>query len=200
MSSGFGPICITRGLGHAAVHALAADEEEQVRREAGDLLELLGDGIGAAVERMPRRGSSAKICRLANTGASSGSASRTASACAPSRQTSSPKISTGHCASPSRRAMASTVCGRAAAPGRSIWYCAASPICASSPSRMEQLGADGEVHGPRGRRGRLAQRADGGHGDRRRVRVHLVGAARVLGDRRAWTRPGSGPGNGASPR
>ena len=74
-----------------------------------------------------------KICRLANTGASSASASRTASACAPSRHTSSPNISTGHCASPSRLAIAATVCARAG-PGRSIWYFAPSPIVASSPS------------------------------------------------------------------
>ncbi len=37
--------------------------------------------------------------------------------------------------------------------------------------------------GPGGRRGGLAQRADGGHADGLGVRVHLVGAARFLGDR-----------------
>ena len=42
-------------LVHAAVHALAADEEDQVRREPGGLLEIFCHGIVAAVERMARR-------------------------------------------------------------------------------------------------------------------------------------------------
>ena len=63
------------------------------------------------------------------------------------------------------------------------------------PFAMEQLRADREVHGPRGRRGGLAQRADGGHADGRRIRVHLIGAARFLGDgahRLGLAQPGKG--------
>ena len=63
------------------------------------------------------------------------------------------------------------------------------------PFAMEQLRADREVDRPRGRRGGLAQRADGGHADGRRIRVHLIGAARFLGDgahRLGLAQPGKG--------
>ena len=86
---------------------------------------------------------------MANTGASSASASRTASTRARSRQTSSPNIRTGHFASPSFRAIASTVFARAG-PGRSIWYAAASPICASSPSRSKSSALIERYTGPVG--------------------------------------------------
>ena len=43
------------GLGHAAVHALTADEQDQVGAEPGDLAEVRRDRIRAAVERVPRR-------------------------------------------------------------------------------------------------------------------------------------------------
>jgi len=44
MSTGLGPIWITNGSATAAVHALAADHEDQVRLQAGDLLEVFETG------------------------------------------------------------------------------------------------------------------------------------------------------------
>jgi hypothetical protein len=51
------------------------------------------------------------------------------------------------------------------------------------PLAEEQLCTDGEIHRARGWRGGFAERAGGGHGDGRRIRGHLIGGARLLGQR-----------------
>src|SRR4029453_7752710 len=109
---------------------------------------------------------------------------------------------TGQRASPSRRAIASTVSARAGA-GGSMRYPPASPVWGFTPSRIrgldavsrrladlglqaladQQLGADGQVDGTGGRRGGLAQGPRRRHRDGGGIRPNIVGAARLLGDR-----------------
>src|SRR3989454_4520447 len=168
-------------LGDAAVHALTPDEEEDVRRQAADLLELVGDRIHAAVERMPGRKiredlPGAEHRRLEHLGQPHGLGLR---AVTPdvvaehhhraARLTEPPGDRLDRLRARGGRAFDPVLRGL-------------SDLCLQ-PFSIEELRADGEVDRAGGWGGGLAERARGGDGDGRRVRVHLVRAARLLGDR-----------------
>ena len=170
-----------RRLAHGAVHALAAHQEEQIRLEARDLLEVLGDGIHAAIERMPGgeigedlpAGEDRRLERL-------GQPHRLglrplARDVVAEHEQGAPRL--GQAARDGLDGL------RARGRGSLDLISGAFPDLGLQPLAEEQLRADGEIDGPGGRRGRLPQRADGRHRDRGRVRVHLVGRARLLGER-----------------
>ena len=170
-----------RRLGNGAVHALAPDEEKQVGLEPRRLLEVGGHGVHAAVERVPvgkidehlARGKHRRVQELREP---DGFGVRAAA----------PHVVAEHqhraaCgAEPSRDRL------HRLAPRGSRRFDAIARAVADlrlEPLTIEQRCADGQVHGPRRRRRRLAQRAGGGDGNRLRLGHHRVRRARVLGDR-----------------
>ena len=176
-----GPDLDHERLGDAAVHALAADEEDQVRLQAGDLLELLGDRIHAAIERMPRREvrkdlPGAEGRRLERLGQTHGVGRR---ALAPHVVTEDQHRALRLAELPGNRLDGL----RARRPGALDLIPRGFPDLRFQPLAEEELGADGEVDRAGRRRGGFAERASRRDGDGRRVRRHLIGGARVLGDR-----------------
>src|ERR1700730_3377354 len=169
------------GLGDGPVHALAPHEEEQVRPETRDLLEVLRHGIHAAVERMTRRevhedlaaGEHRRLEQL-------GQLHRFRLRAFTPHVVAEHEYRTLGLAEDSgygldvRRARGARPLDR---------VLGAFPDLRLEPLAIEQLRADGEIDRTGGRRGGFAKRARGGHGDGRGVCVHLIGGARVLGDR-----------------
>ena len=168
-------------LGDGAVHALAADEEQQIGLQARRLLEVLGDGIHAAVERMAvgevhedlARGEDGRVQELGQTHRLR-------------RRATAPHVITEH----QHRALRGAESPRDRLDGlRTRRRRRLDPVARAladlrlEPLAIEQRRADRQVHRARRRRAGLAQRARGGHGNGLRIRHHGVGGPRVLGER-----------------
>jgi hypothetical protein len=169
-----------RRLLHRAVHALAADQEQQIRRAPGHLLELLRRGIVAAEKRMARgevgedraAGEHRRLQQL-------GQAHRLGLRAAAPHVIAEHEHRALRLGEPPRDRLDRLRARRPRPLDLVVRVLADRRL---QPLAIQELGADGEIDRAGRRRGGLAQPADRGHADGLGIGVHLVGAARFLGD------------------